>query len=221
MPAKLLSNRPLPRVKRVGWFANENPARVCGFQREIARAGSRGPSTGAGIGLRAPLGEHQWPNKYSSRNVRHKRPIVSGARIAPLGPRRFGRRFSSDDVAWVRGWASPVRGSRHRSDCGMHPQWRHLGSRIEYRMVRPRIDSGRGGPGCVVHDGKHQSLGKHCETLPAEVRVRPDTGSPVRSRGRRFRACDESSRPILLGLPCHRGCIRVLHFQPIGGAAGT
>jgi len=44
MPAKLLSNRPLPRVKRVGWFANENPARVCGFQREIARAGSREPS---------------------------------------------------------------------------------------------------------------------------------------------------------------------------------
>src|SRR6266511_5958892 len=24
---------------------------------------------------------------------------------------------------------------RHRSDCGMHPRWRRLGSRIEYRMA--------------------------------------------------------------------------------------
>src|SRR6266446_7634415 len=39
----------------------------------------------------------------------------------------------------------------------------------------------RGGPGCVVHGGTHQSLGKHCESLPAEVRARPDAGSPVRS----------------------------------------
>ena len=38
----------------------------------------------------------------------------------------------------------------------------------------------RGGPGCVVHGGTHQSLGKHCESLPAEVRARPDAGSPVR-----------------------------------------
>src|SRR6266404_9902060 len=67
-------------------------------------------------------------------------------------------------------WASRMRGSstHHRSDCGMHPQWRCLGSRIEYRMARPRVDSGRGGLGCVVHDGTHQSLGKHCESLPAD-----------------------------------------------------
>src|SRR6266404_5285936 len=70
-------------------------------------------------------------------------------------------------------------GTRHRSDCGMHPQWQSLGSRIEYKVARPRVDSARGGPGCVVHGGTHQSLGKHCESLPAEVRARPDAGSPV------------------------------------------
>src|SRR5262249_46086402 len=45
-----------------------------------------------------------------------------------------------------------------------------------------------------------------------------DTGSPVRSRGRRSRACDETSRPILLRFTLHRRCIRVLHFEPIGRA---
>jgi hypothetical protein len=80
-------------------------------------------------------------------------------------------------------WASLARRSstRHRSDCGMHPQWRGRGSRIEYRIALPPADSGRGGLGCVGHDGTHRSLGKHCESLPAEVRVRPDAGSPVRS----------------------------------------
>src|SRR5262245_46017516 len=39
----------------------------------------------------------------------------------------------------------------------------------------------RGGLGCVVHGGTHQSLGKHCESLPAETSARPDAGSPVRS----------------------------------------
>src|SRR5260370_32053779 len=50
-------------------------------------------------------------------------------------------------------WACPVRGSstRHRNDRGMRPQWRCPGSRIEYRIARPRVDSGRGGPECVVH----------------------------------------------------------------------
>src|SRR5262249_35454169 len=71
---------------------------------------------------------------------------------------------------------------RHRSDCGMHPQWRCLGSRIEYRLAWPRVDSARGGLGCVVHGGTYQFLAKRRENLPAEVRVRPDTGSPVRSR---------------------------------------
>src|SRR5215472_15850192 len=66
----------------------------------------------------------------------------------------------------------------------MHPQWRCRGSKIEYRIARPRADSGRGGLGCVVHDGTYQSLGKHCESLPAEVRVRPDAGSPVDARYR-------------------------------------
>src|SRR5262249_34795457 len=47
----------------------------------------------------------------------------------------------------------------------MHPQWRRLGSRIEYGIARPRVDSGRGGLGCVAHGGRHQSLGKHCESL--------------------------------------------------------
>src|SRR5262245_62761878 len=82
----------------------------------------------------------------------------------------------------------------------MHPQWRCRGSKIEYRIARPRADSGRGELGCVGHGGTYQSLGKHCESLPAEVPVQPDAGSPVRSRGRRSRACDESSRPILLRL---------------------
>src|SRR5215472_16656607 len=44
---------------------------------------------------------------------------------------------------------------------------------------------------------------------------------PARSRGRPSRACDESSAPILLCLALHRRCIRVLHFEPIGRAAGT
>jgi hypothetical protein len=37
----------------------------------------------------------------------------------------------------VATWVSPVRASstRHRSDCGMHRQWQHLGSRIECRMA--------------------------------------------------------------------------------------
>ena len=54
----------------------------------------------------------------------------------------------------------PLRGSstRHRSDCGMHPQWRRLGSRIEYRIARSRVDFGRGELGCVVRGGTHQSL---------------------------------------------------------------
>src|SRR5262245_36886885 len=85
----------------------------------------------------------------------------------------------------------------------MHPQWRCRGSKIEYRIARPRADSGRGELGCVGHGGTYQSLGKHCESLPAEVPVQPDAGSPVRSRGRRSRACDESSRPILFRFARH------------------
>src|SRR5262244_969944 len=50
-----------------------------------------------------------------------------------------------------------------------HPQWQCLGSRIEYRIALPRADSGRGGLGCAVHGGRRQILGKHCESLPAEV----------------------------------------------------
>src|SRR5262249_56717450 len=59
------------------------------------------------------------------------------------------------------------------------------------------------------------------ENLTAEERVRPDAGSPVRSRSQRSRACDESSPPILLRLSLHSRRIRVLHFEPIGGAPGT
>src|SRR5262249_5620000 len=88
----------------------------------------------------------------------------------------------------------------------MLPQWQRRGSRIEYTIALTRADSGRGGLGCAVHGGTYQSLGKHCESLPAEVRVRLDTGSPVRSFGRRSRACDESSCPILFGLALHRRC---------------
>jgi hypothetical protein len=77
----------------------------------------------------------------------------------------------------------PVRGSstRHRSDRGMRPQWRCPGSRIEHKIARPRVDSGRGGPECVIPGGTRQTLGRHCESLPVELRVRPDAGSPVRS----------------------------------------
>src|SRR5262245_43446224 len=103
----------------------------------------------------------------------------------------------------------------------MHPQWRCLGSRIESGIALPRADSGHGGLGCVGQGGTHRSLARHCESLPAEVRVRPDTGSPVRSRGRRSRACDESSCPILLGFALHGRCIRALHLEPIGGAPRT
>ena len=48
-------------------------------------------------------------------------------------------------------------------------------------LACPRVDSGRVGLGSVGHDGTHQSLGERCENLPAEVRVRPHAGSPVRS----------------------------------------
>src|SRR5258708_8088795 len=61
----------------------------------------------------------------------------------------------------------------------MHLLLRCRESRIEYRLARLRAGSGRGGPGCVAHGGTRQTLGKCCESLPAEVRVRPDTGSPV------------------------------------------
>ena len=60
----------------------------------------------------------------------------------------------------------------------MRPQWRCPGSRIEYKIARPRVDSGRGGPECVVPGGTRQTLGRHCESLPVELRVRPDAGSP-------------------------------------------
>jgi len=82
----------------------------------------------------------------------------------------------------------------------MHPQWRCLGSRIEYRIARPRVDFGRAGLGCVVHGGTHQSLGKHCGSLPAEVRVRPDAGSPVRSLGADIFSVLRGPGPIRLTL---------------------
>src|SRR6266516_32362 len=58
--------------------------------------------------------------------------------------------------------------TRHRSDCGMHPRWPYLRSRIEYRIARPCVDSDRGGPGCIVLGGTHQTLGRHLESLPAD-----------------------------------------------------
>src|SRR5262245_57134949 len=89
----------------------------------------------------------------------------------------------------------------------MHPAHQRLGNRTALRMACPRIDSGRGGLGCVVHGGTHQSVAKHRETLPAELRVRPDAGSPVRSLAGRTRFCDESSRPILVRLlPVGQAC---------------
>src|SRR5262249_50382007 len=53
--------------------------------------------------------------------------------------------------------------------------------------IEPTCDRSQLGDSCLCLDnptpfGKHQSLGKHCESLPAEVRVRPDTGSPVRPK---------------------------------------
>src|SRR5262245_59774346 len=70
--------------------------------------------------------------------------------------------------------------------------------------------SGRGGLGCVVHGGTHQSVAKHRESLPTEVRVRPDAGSPVRSLAGRTRFCDESSRPILVRFALTRRTSRFL-----------
>src|SRR6266516_7623092 len=70
-------------------------------------------------------------------------------------------------AAWVQHTSS----ARHRNGCGMHPRWRGRGNRIEYTIARPR-GSVRGGAGCVVHGGTRQILGRHCESLPAEVRVR-------------------------------------------------
>ena len=145
---------------------NEARPRVICQTRTPPEHGSNGRGLGSphlakGYATRAPLRKLTGVPKGSSRNVRHEQPIVSCARIASL--------------------AVAVRGSRHRSDCGMHPQWQGRGSKIEYKVALPRADSGRGGLGCVGHGGTHQSLGQRCESLPAEVRVLLDAGSPARS----------------------------------------
>jgi hypothetical protein len=72
--------------------------------------------------------------------------------------------------------------AHHRSDPGMHPRWRHQGSRIEYEVARHRVCCGRGEPGCAVGGGTRQSLEKHYGSLRAEARVRPNAGSRVRSK---------------------------------------
>jgi hypothetical protein len=59
--------------------------------------------------------------------------------------------------------------------------------------LAPRGDSGRDELGYVVHGGTHQPLGKYCESLPSEARVRRDAGNPVRSLGGRSRSCARSS----------------------------
>jgi hypothetical protein len=111
--------------------------------------------------------------------------ISYGLRLAicPLLHRSLGlsRRGPTRSAAL----ALPVRRSsaRHRNDRGMHRRWRYRGSRSEYRIARPRVGSGRGGQGCAAHDKTHQSLRKHCGSLPAGGRVRPNTESHVHSIG--------------------------------------
>ena len=77
----------------------------------------------------------------------------------------------------ARRWVAPRAGRGERStkvlrafggcagafaggDSGTHPQSQRLGSRSEYRLSWPRVDFGRGEPGCVVHDGTRQFLGQ-------------------------------------------------------------
>src|SRR5262245_50094421 len=61
----------------------------------------------------------------------------------------------------------------------MRPQWQRRGSRIEYRIALPRAVSPAADGDASVTVGRRQTLGKHCESLPAEVRVRPDAENPV------------------------------------------
>jgi hypothetical protein len=95
-------------------------------------------------------------------------------------------------AAWVQHTSS----ARQRNGCGMHPRWRGRGNRIEYTIARPR-GSVRGGAGCVVHGGTRQILGRHCESLPAEVRVRGKSRSFVRPTISRLRrVISPNPRPL-------------------------
>jgi hypothetical protein len=106
--------------------------------------------------------------------------------IAPADARFPGVRLS------VRGLST-----RHQSACGI-------------RTFRPRRTGMR-------RSRWNASISSKTLRKPSggSVRVRPDAGSPVRSRGRRSRACDESSRPILLCFARHRRTSRVLRLKPI------
>src|SRR5215472_11372148 len=105
---------------------------------------------------------------------RPRRLTVSVIRQQP----RKNANFASGDLSKDR--KSSETSARNRvkidSDGPIFSQGRCLGSGIEYRIARPRAESGRGGLGCVGHDGTYQSLGKHRESFPAEVRARPDAG---------------------------------------------
>src|SRR5262245_47150335 len=75
----------------------------------------------------------------------------------------------------------------------------------KYRVALPRADSGHVALGCAVHGGRRQILGKRCESLPAEVRVRPDPGSPVRSISRLRRVISPNPPPLRVPRPARPG----------------
>ena len=73
--------------------------------------------------------------------------------------RGLARRLRHAKYAAARNSPVHTSSARHRSGCGMHLLLRCRESRIEYRLARLRAGSGRGGPGCVAHDGTRQTLG--------------------------------------------------------------
>src|SRR5215510_6809182 len=113
-------------------------------------------STACSLMVNSPWRRMQWFPPYSAchqtdgqvlgtnLNCSESRQTAAPAGLTPaLSPVRVLRSAA---------WAYPVcrSSTRHRSDCGMHPQWRCLGNRIEYGIAQPRVDSGHGALGCFT-----------------------------------------------------------------------
>jgi hypothetical protein len=80
----------------------------------------------------------------------------------------YGRFLPRQRFAWFA-WVANYRNFRAAAGTDLSPFFHPPMSRV----------SG-GGPGCAAHGGMHRSLGTRGQSPPAEPRVRPDAGSPVR-----------------------------------------